>query len=378
MPGIYLHIPFCKQACHYCDFHFSTSLKNKEALIEALKQEITLRKDYLRTPHSALRTVYFGGGTPSLLTHKELMSIFETLHLHFEIAKDAEITLEANPDDLTKEKIKELRESPVNRLSIGIQSFRDQDLKFMNRAHSAKEAVASVKRSQDAGITNISIDLIYGTPGMDNAAWKNNLTEAFALEVPHLSAYCLTVEKGTALHHFVKTGKSPGVEEQQGADQLEILMDTAEKAGFIQYEISNFCKEGMHSRHNSSYWEGTNYLGIGPSAHSFDGASRQWNVADNNKYIAGIEKGKPDLKREVLTKEQQYNEYILTSLRRKEGTDLNYICERFGEEFRTYCKEEARPYSERGMLKVQNNNLALSRAGKLIADKIASDLFIVS
>lgn len=207
MSGIYLHIPFCKQACHYCDFHFSTSLKNKEVLIKAMLEEIRLRKDYLgQTNNHQLQTVYFGGGTPSLLSQKEVMSVFETLNRHFTIAKNAEITLEANPDDLTKEKIKELRESPVNRLSIGIQSFRDQDLKFMNRAHNAKEAVASVKRSQDAGITNISIDLIYGTPGMDNAAWKKNLAEAFALDVPHLSAYCLTVEKGTALHNFVKAG----------------------------------------------------------------------------------------------------------------------------------------------------------------------------
>src|ERR1051325_2630503 len=313
MPGLYLHIPFCKQACTYCDFHFSTSLKNKEPFLEALNTEIDLQKSYLSS--NRIGTVYFGGGTPSLLTGDEIARIFDHLHRYFEIDANAEITLEANPDDLTKNKLREFKQTSVNRFSIGIQSFFDEDLKLMNRAHDAMEAQDCVKMAQDAGFENITIDLIYGTPTMSDERWKKNLQTAFDLRVPHISAYCLTVEPRTALAGMVEKKMVANVDDQRSSAQFLMMLEQMKLHGYIQYEISNFGKEGAFSKHNSNYWKGETYLGLGPSAHSFDGTSRQWNVRNNEIYIRSLKEDKLDFVKEVLSADQKYNEYILTSLR---------------------------------------------------------------
>lgn len=376
MAGIYIHIPFCKQACHYCDFHFSTSLKNKDPLLKALQKEIVLQKNYLNG--DIVNTIYFGGGTPSLLSQKELMNIFDSLYQHYPISADAEITLEANPDDLTTPKLKELRNTPINRLSVGIQSFYDEDLKLMNRAHNSQEALRVVKDSQDKGFENITIDLIYGIPTLSNKNWTSNLQTAFALEVKHISAYCLTVEPKTALAHLVKEGKIKNVDEQNSAEQFEIMLDAMSKNNFEQYEISNFCKDDCYSKHNSNYWLKKTYLGLGPSAHSYNGTSRQWNVSNNAIYIQSLEKNQIKFEEEVLTTPQQYNEYILTTLRTKWGTDLKYVEEHFGNDHLSYCMKEADKYILSGDIRKENDKLFLTDKGKLIADKIASDLFILS
>jgi oxygen-independent coproporphyrinogen-3 oxidase len=373
MAGIYIHIPFCKQACHYCDFHFSTSLKNKDAFLNVLKKEIQLQKDYLET--KSISTIYFGGGTPSLLSEKELMHIFGTLNDHFSISSNAEITLEANPDDLTKEKIKELKKTPINRLSVGIQSFYDADLKLMNRVHNSSEALSTVKLSQDRGFDNISIDLIYGIPTLTHDKWRNNLQTAFALNVKHISAYCLTVEPKTALADFVRSGKIKNVDELHSSEQFEIMLEATHNTDFVQYEISNFCKDGFYSKHNSNYWLKENYLGLGPSAHSYNGTSRQWNISNNALYIQSLEKGELNYEKENLTVIQRYNEYILTSLRTIWGTDLKYIEQNFGNNFLVHSLKEAEKYISAENVLHKENKLFLTDKGKLLADKIASDLF---
>lgn len=373
MAGIYIHIPFCKQACNYCDFHFSTSLKNKENFLKALSGEIVLRKEYLKG--ESISTVYFGGGTPSMLTQEELLRIFDTLHANFKINDDAEITLEANPDDLTEQKITELKNTPVNRFSIGIQSFYDDDLKLMNRAHNSLEALHAVQFAQDQGFENISIDLIYGIPGLSEHKWRNNLQIAFALNVKHISAYCLTVEPKTALAHAVSTGAIKDVDEQQSVEQFEIMLEGMKTNDFIQYEISNFCKDGFYSRHNSNYWLKEKYLGLGPSAHSYDGVSRQWNVSNNALYINALEKDELNFEREELTTIQRFNEYVLTSLRTIWGTDLQYIGEHFGEASAAQGLKVAEKYIGSADLQYEENKLILTDKGKLIADRIASDLF---
>jgi oxygen-independent coproporphyrinogen-3 oxidase len=372
MAGIYIHIPFCKQACHYCDFHFSTVLKNKEQFLRALVKEIELQKNYfleLPKAEQTINTVYFGGGTPSLLSQSELMYVFDALNKHFEIRPDAEITLEANPDDLTLKKIQELRTTSINRFSIGIQSFFDEDLKLMNRAHNSQEAVTAVKASQDKGFENITIDLIYGIPTLSNTNWKQNLSTAFGLDVKHISSYCLTVEPKTALAHFVKEGKIKNIDEQQCADQFEIMLEAMQKNNFVQYEISNFCKD------NSNYWLKSAYLGLGPSAHSYNGKSRQWNISNNGLYIQSLEKSELNFEEEVLTTSQQYNEYILTSLRTMWGADLNIIETKFGKEYASYCLTEVAEYIENKNIRKEENKLFLTDKGKLFADRIASNLF---
>lgn len=385
MAGIYIHIPFCKQACHYCDFHFSTSLKNKTAFLTALKKEVVLRKDFLKSTGEppAIDTIYLGGGTPSILTIPELMDIFETIYKHFAVQPQAEITLEANPDDLNKEKTRSLKNTPVNRLSIGIQSFFDDDLQLMNRAHSAQEALDIVARVQDIGIHNLSIDLIYGIPTLDNTKWEKNLRTAFDLDVKHISAYCLTVEPKTAMAHFIASGKMKPPDEQQSSEQFEMMLREMRANDFEQYEISNFCKQGFYSRHNSSYWLKRQYLGLGPSAHSFDGSQRQWNVSNNAVYIRAIDdleksgSGEQLFEIENLSDHQRYNEYIMTSLRTIWGSDLQYIRKEFGENFFVHCQAEAQLYLSKKQLVQDNSKLFLTDAGKLFADKIASDLFKV-
>ncbi|GAB3920885.1 radical SAM family heme chaperone HemW [Mucilaginibacter myungsuensis] len=372
MAGIYIHIPFCKQACHYCDFHFSTSLKYRDEMVGSIAKEITLQKDYLGG--ETINTIYFGGGTPSLLNADEINRIINTITGLHTVASDAEITLEANPDDLHAAAVKSLRRTPVTRFSIGIQSFFDEDLLWMNRAHHAAEAEASVKRAQDAGFENITADLIYGYPMLTDVKWKHNMDTLFGLDIPHVSAYSLTVEPRTALATFVKNKKTPPLSDQQSAGQFLMLMEQMEKRGFEHYEISNFAKPGQYSRHNTNYWKGVKYLGVGPSAHSFNGDTRQWNVANNAKYLAALADNKLPFEVEELTEENRLNEYIMTSLRTQWGLDLSKL-EQIAAGTKTILQKEARPFFTKDWLKQDNDTLTLTLSGKLYADHIAGELF---
>ena len=375
MAGIYLHIPFCKQACNYCDFHFSTSMKMKVDFVQAITQEIELRKDVFA--NEFISSVYFGGGTPSLLSKEDLDTIFEKLYKSFTIDADAEITLEANPDDLTFEKIQQLKDSPVNRLSIGVQSFRDEDLKYMNRAHTAIEALNSIKMAQDAGFQNITIDLIFGTPGMTNEDWKHNLRKSFALNIPHISSYALTVEEKTPLYYQILKKNLAPVDEQQSADQFKILMDEMLRYGYEQYEISNFCKDNLYSKHNSSYWKKDYYLGLGPSAHSYFGNSRLWNISNNVKYIKALFASQLPLVKENLNTQEMYNEYVMTSLRTKWGCNLIEIEKDYSMSFSHYFKAQIKSHEINGYVFENKGVYTLSEKGKLIADRITSDLFFI-
>ena len=376
MAGIYLHIPFCKQACNYCDFHFSTSLKMKASFVDALLTEIELRKSVF--DQQTINSIYFGGGTPSLLSEEDLTRIFETLFTSFRVSPLAEITLEANPDDLSPEKIKVLKNTPINRLSIGIQSFRDEDLRFMKRAHNAKEALSSIKSCKQAGFTNLTIDLIYGTPGMDTSAWLENLNIAFDLDIPHISSYALTVEPNTELHHQILHQKVSNVDENQSAAQFELLTSQMKRNGYEQYEISNFCKPGAYSKHNSSYWKKDMYLGLGPSAHSFYDNKRLWNVSNNTKYVKSLAQNLLPLQEEVLSLEDRYNEYVMTSLRTKWGCSIAEIETNFSSELAAYFRNEIELYVSTQNVLVKNEVYYLSEKGKLLADKITSDLFKVT
>jgi oxygen-independent coproporphyrinogen-3 oxidase len=372
MAGIYLHIPFCKQACHYCDFHFSTSLQYKDEMLQALVKEIQLQKTYL--DGETIETIYFGGGTPSVLEQGEINLLLDTITRLHSVSSDAEITLEANPDDLHKAKVQALRQTPVNRFSIGIQSFFDEDLAWMNRVHRAKEAEAAVKRAQDTGFENITVDLIYGYPLLTDQKWKHNLNTVFDLGVPHVSSYSMTVEPDTALASFISKKKQPPMNEQQSAEQFNVLMEAMQANGFEHYEISNFCKPGHYSRHNSNYWKGAKYLGIGPSAHSYNCEARQWNVANNAKYIQSIIKNNIPAETEILTETDRLNEYIMTSLRTIWGLDmdkLNTIASAASNQLLIAAEE----YFDRGWIIQKENTLYLTPTGKLYADQIASGLF---
>ncbi len=375
MAGIYIHIPFCKQACHYCDFHFSTTLKHKDAMIEALLRELKIRKDYLSSEN--IETIYFGGGTPSLLEPKELERIIHQIQDDFHIINHPEITLEANPDDLNSDYINAIHQLGINRLSIGVQSFLNKDLEWMNRAHNSNQAIDSIKRSQDIGIDNISIDLIYGTPSLSNKEWKENIHKAFELEIRHISSYALTVEQGTALGTWVSKGKVKALDDEQAAEQFEILMEEMSRNNFLHYEISNFCKDGYHSRHNSSYWEGKKYLGIGPSAHSFNKTTRQWNVANNHQYIDQLFKDELPATTEVLSIEDRINEYLMISLRTSKGISFEYFENEFGSQYFTELKNNFKSFLNNNLLEIENNYCKTTKSGKLMADKIASDLFIL-
>ncbi len=372
MAGIYIHIPFCKQACHYCDFHFSTSLKYKDELLDAISKELRLQKDYLAG--ETIETIYFGGGTPSLLTGDEINKLIGTItNLHL-VAANAEITIEANPDDLSAEKLRSLRQTHINRLSIGIQSFFDDDLKWMNRVHLADEAESSVKRAQDTGFESITADLIYGYPLLTDQKWKSNIQKMFELDVPHISAYSMTVEPRTALASFIKTKKQPAMNDEQSAAQFILLMDAMKSHGFEHYEISNFCKPGHYSRHNSNYWAGVKYLGVGPSAHSYNGETRQWNVANNSKYIQSLAKSEIPAEVEVLTETNRLNEYIMTSLRTMWGLDLNKL-EQIAPGSSTELLKAAQTAFEREWITQSEKIIVLTQNGKLYADSIAADLF---
>lgn len=375
MQGLYIHIPFCRKACHYCDFHFSTSLKLKDQLLAALKKEILLRKNYLPSP--TLDTVYFGGGTPSLLSSDELKGIMDTIASVFEIQTGAEITLEANPDDISAEKTKELKHAGVNRLSIGIQSFFEEDLAWMNRAHNAEQAARCIDTALQSGIENITADLIYGFPLLTDSKWEKNIGTMLESGINHLSAYSLTVEPRTALAAKIKKGTDRPVENEQAARQFLMLMDAIEQAGWEHYEISNFCKPGNYALHNTNYWKNQPYIGIGPSAHSYNGQSRQWNVANNAGYIAALEQGTLPAEMEELTPENTFNEYILTGLRTKWGINTNFITERWGARFLNSFNDEVKEFIRRGLIIAEGNNLVLTRNGKLMADYISSELMVV-
>ncbi|MFT4669241.1 MAG: oxygen-independent coproporphyrinogen-3 oxidase [Flavobacteriaceae bacterium] len=374
MSGIYIHIPFCKQACHYCDFHFSTSLKKKSELVAAICKELILRKAEIK---EEIQTIYFGGGTPSLLTLEELEQIIDVVTSNFYISEDPEITLEANPDDLTKDVILQLSQSSINRLSIGVQSFFEEDLKLMNRAHNASEAMYSIKEALRY-FDNISIDLIYGIPGMSKERWQENLKIALSLKVPHLSCYALTVEPRTALETFIKQGIVPPVEDDVAEEHYKLLLSTSEAAGYENYEFSNFSIEGYYSQNNTGYWQGKSYLGIGPSAHSYDGDTRSWNINNNTKYIKGIEAGSLPIEREVLSKKDKFNEYIMTGLRTKWGLSLKKIEDNFGKVFHDYLLEQAEEALSNKLLFLEDNVLKVSKKGKFLSDGIASSLFLVN
>ncbi|HEX6179967.1 MAG TPA: radical SAM family heme chaperone HemW [Chitinophagaceae bacterium] len=373
MAGIYIHIPFCKQACHYCNFHFSTSLAAKNDFIAALLKEIVLQAGYLHG--EKVDTVYFGGGTPSLLSTEELDVIMEALKSSFNISSEAEITLEANPDDLSANKLSDLKSAGVNRLSIGIQSFFEEDLRWMNRAHNASQSVVCIEQAHEAGFFNITIDLIYGTPGLTDEKWYDNVQRAIGFNIPHLSCYALTVEPKTALDHFIRTGKYTDVDPEQQARQFLLLMEWMEAAGYEHYEISNFAKPGWRSKHNTAYWLGKKYLGLGPSAHSFNGVSRQWNIANNAMYIQSLQQGQLPFEKEELTVTQQLNEYIMTSLRTMEGLSIPYVAQHFGREISDTIMRSVKKHEEAGNVQWDGERLRLTRNGKLLADGIAADLF---
>lgn len=375
MSGLYLHIPFCKQACHYCDFHFSTSLGLKGSVVEAVVRELALRHAYLG-PHAVLNTIYFGGGTPSLLSTAELDALFAAIHKHFAVAPDAEITLEANPDDLTPPKLRELAASPINRLSIGLQSFHEPHLRLMNRAHSAQESTVAVQQAQAAGFENISVDLIYGVPAPDHLIWEQDMAAAFALEVPHLSCYALTIEPGTVFGRQAKKGRFLPPPDEFVAQQFEMLLEQMQRHGYQQYEISNFCQPGRESRHNSAYWQGVPYLGLGPSAHSFDGHNRQYTVANNHQYVqAVLEQGHVPATIEHLTTLDRANEYLMTSLRTAQGCNLTYLRDTFGVDLHQQHSVYLRELHRTGLAELTPSILRLTNRGKLLADHITLELF---
>ena len=374
MAGIYIHIPFCKQACHYCDFHFSTSLKYKDLMIQSIKKELTLRQSELS--NETIETIYFGGGTPSLLSDKELQGIIDHVTTHYSVSSNPEISLEANPDDLDRAYLQALSNTTINRLSIGIQSFVEQDLEFMNRAHSASEAKSCLESAKQY-FDNITIDLIYGIPGLSDRLWRENLDQAFQFDIKHISSYALTVEPKTALASFIANGSSPNVDEEQSRNQFEILVDTTESQGFVHYEISNFGKKGYFSKHNTSYWKGVPYLGIGPSAHSFNGQKRSWNIANNVKYLKSLEANVLAMEVEQLSKKDQLNERIMTGLRTIWGISLDKIEEEFDPSFKTHIIQESRKFVNEGLLEINDNQLKTTQKGKFLADGIASELFMI-
>lgn len=375
MAGIYIHIPFCRQACNYCNFHFSTSLHYKNDFVAALLNEIKLQAAANYLQDQSIATIYFGGGTPSLLTIEELQQIMQALQQHFTVTADAEITLEANPDDVTDEKLLGWKTLGINRLSIGIQSLFEEDLQWMNRAHTAEEAKQVITKARAAGFNSFTVDLIYGTPGLTDEKWLSNINWVLQQNINHLSCYALTVEEKTPLDKLIRQHKKTDVDAEQQSRQFILLMNELQRAGFEHYEISNFAKPGYRSKHNSSYWKGVHYLGLGPSAHSFNGISRQWNVANNQQYIQALQKHTIPFEKEELTKEQQLNEYIMTSLRLLEGCDLTYVEQQIGIAAANRLRIEAVAFVNKGLLTATNDHLILTQSGKLFADSIAADLF---
>ncbi|UCD60340.1 MAG: radical SAM family heme chaperone HemW [Flavobacteriaceae bacterium] len=374
MSGIYIHIPFCRQACYYCDFHFSTSLSKKDAMILALKQELYLRKEEFN--NEQIETIYFGGGTPSLLETIEIDQIIGEISKNYKLAEMPEITLEANPDDLSVNKIHELSDSSINRLSIGIQSFFDQDLKLMNRAHTTDDAHSCLDEARKH-FDNISIDLIYGIPGLTNTRWEENIAKALSYNLPHISSYALTVEPKTALKAFIEKGLIPDVDDELAQEQFYMLLNKLESEGFVNYEISNFGKEGYFSMNNTSYWQGKKYMGIGPSAHSYDGKKRGWNIRNNSKYLKSINQEILPLEEETLTITDRYNEYVMTGLRTIWGISLKKIQKEFGNMYLDYLLKQSEKYIKEGLLFTDKEMVGVTKKGKFLCDGIASDLFMI-
>ncbi|MFB0902775.1 MAG: radical SAM family heme chaperone HemW [Nonlabens sp.] len=375
MSGIYIHIPFCKQACHYCDFHFSTNLKHKTAIIDAICDELRFRKSEFK--NTTVQTLYFGGGTPSVLEVDEVERIIQTVFDHYLVSSNPEITLEANPDDLTEERLILFSKTRINRLSIGVQSFFEEDLKLMNRAHNAKEAHQCIEQAVNY-FPNISIDLIYGIPGMSKDRWRENLYKAIQLNVPHISSYALTVEDNTVLKSLIEKGMVPKVEDEVAQQHFQILLDVMELHSFENYEFSNFGKEGFFSQNNTAYWTGKSYIGIGPSAHSFDGKRRGWNINNNVKYMKAIQSGELPMEIEVLTLVDQYNEYVMTGLRTIYGVSLDKIETNYGGNFKDYLLLQSEVYLKEHLLYLDGDTLLVTRKGKFLSDGIASELFMVN
>ena len=380
MSGIYIHIPFCKQACHYCDFHFSTSMKKKDDMVLALAKEIGMRKNELldsAQDENIIETIYFGGGTPSVLSNEEIIFLISEVYNNYNVVENPEITLEANPDDLSSERILELSNSPINRLSIGIQSFYEDDLKMMNRAHNSAEAKKCLEEATKY-FDNISLDLIYGIPGLSNEMWRQNIQTALDFGIPHISSYALTVEPKTALSKLIQTGKIAAPQDEVASNHFMILVDMLQSNGFIHYELSNFGKENYFSKNNSAYWLGKKYIGIGPSAHSYDGEKRGWNIANNSLYIKAIQNNELPIETEVLTISDRYNEYIMTGLRTIWGVSLDRIENEFGQGYLNYLHKQSQKFLNDDLLSSENNILKPTLKGKFLTDGIASDLFYLN
>ena len=375
MSGIYIHIPFCKQACHYCDFHFSTSLKKKEEMVLALGKEIVLRKSEFED--EVVETIYFGGGTPSILTIADVKFLIETVYENYSVIENPEITVEANPDDLSDDFIVELSKTLVNRLSIGVQSFFEDDLEMMNRAHNSAEAKRCLEIATKY-FDNISVDLIYGIPEMSNQKWTQNIETALRFGISHISSYALTVEPKTALKKLIDTGKIAQPKDEVASAHFDILVEKLTQSGFIHYELSNFGKENYFSKNNSSYWLGKKYIGIGPSAHSFDGNSRSWNIANNSLYLKSISESKLPNEIEILSKTDKYNEYVMTGLRTIWGISLNRIETQFGKQYLKYLQKQMEKFVKDDLLVLENDILKTTKKGKFLCDGIASDLFMLN
>ena len=374
MSGIYIHIPFCKKACHYCNFHFSTNQNSKSAFIKAVCNELVLRKsEYIS---EEIQSIYFGGGTPTVLEVSELDMILQVVYKHYKVSDTPEITLEANPDDLDLEKIKRLANTKINRLSIGIQSFHESDLSAMNRAHNADEAKKCLEIAT-AYFDNITIDLMFGMPSMTVEQWRQNLQTAFAYGIKHLSCYALTVEPKTALEHFIRKGSHPPMDDELSAKHFEVLVEETSKQGLTHYETCSFGHSGFFSRHNMSYWLGKTYMGVGPSAHSFDGAKRSWNVSNNSKYIKALEADELPFESEVLSVENRFNEYIMTGLRTIWGISLEKIETDFSTKIKEQLLQDSKKFITSNTLEIEDDHIKITHAGKFLSDGIASDLFLV-
>lgn len=375
MAGLYIHIPFCAKRCLYCDFFSNTDMKFKEPYVSAVIREMQLRQEYIG--EEPLDTIYFGGGTPSQLQQADFERIFKAIDCLFNISSCKEITLEANPDDMTPEYVASLRNLPFNRVSMGVQSFKEKDLHFLNRRHDREQALRAVGLCKENGIPNISIDLIYGLPGQTLEKWQENLDDAIHLEIPHISAYHLIYEEGTALYKLMEAGKVAPIEEELSVTLFSTLINRLAEAGYLHYEISNFARPGYFSQHNSSYWTGKKYIGIGPSAHSYDGESRQWNISSLPHYLEGIRTGIPNIEIEKLDINTKYNDFIITGLRTMWGIRTSDIREQFGEEKQAYLERQAATYLHQGLLIYENDTLTLSKEGIFISDGIMSDLLWV-
>jgi oxygen-independent coproporphyrinogen-3 oxidase len=373
MSGIYLHIPFCKKACHYCNFHFSTSMRHADKMIAVIHAELQLRKKEAQRP---VETIYFGGGTPSVLSKEHIVGMLDQVHQHYDVIQSPEITLEANPDDLTLEYMQALQEVGINRLSIGIQSFHDSELKLMNRAHNASQALSSVTLAKKE-FDNVSIDLLFGNPNTTLDDWKRNLDHALQLEVPHISSYALTLEPKTALERFVDKGVVSLLDENVVEAQFHHLVDTLTQAGYDHYELSSFGKPGYHSQNNTGYWQGKTYLGIGPSAHGFDGNQRYWNVSNNASYMQQITKGELPQTIEKLSVVDIFNESIMIGLRASWGVSLQAMENKLGLRYRQHLEDQAKRFMDEGLLHIENNALKTTRKGAFLADGISAELFLI-